>query len=117
MPAARPRRIVRRAVLALAVGVLLVGAWVSRGPSTDQQKAASLRLGMSPAEVRAIMGPPDSEGEYGPIDEWGYGERQLAFLDAYNRFVGRFGGTGRNWRMVTIPVRLKFDNRDDRLFS
>lgn len=59
MPATRPRRIVRRAVMVLAGAVLLVGlasVWLAKHESSEVQRSRALRLGMSVAEVRTIMG-------------------------------------------------------------
>lgn len=60
MPPPRPRRIVTRAVLALAGVVLLVSVWLVVREPPEIERSRAITLGMTRSEVEAAMGHPDS---------------------------------------------------------
>jgi hypothetical protein len=58
MPTTRPRRIVRRAVMAITAVVIAVIVWLTMREPPVVEPSRKIRLGMSRAEVESILGPP-----------------------------------------------------------
>lgn len=61
MPSTRPRRIVRCALLALAVAVMLAGGifgLLALRESPDLQRSRGIKLGMSRRQAEEVMGNP-----------------------------------------------------------
>lgn len=122
MPAPHARRIVRRAVIALAVVVLLgLGlAWVATRESREIERSRALRIGMTRAEVEAVMGKQDGS--------WGVGRPLPAGFAGVGGDITNGASFGKsivlklrvfNWlgikpkvRDNDWPVRVRFSDDD-----
>jgi hypothetical protein len=119
MPRTR-RRIVRRAVMAMAVVALLLIVMATREPP-EIRRSRALRLGMTRAEVEAVMGKQDGAwgvskplpgeamaggGSGGGTPNGVYFGRSIAPKLRVLRWIG----IPRNARHDDWPVRVRFDN-------
>jgi hypothetical protein len=116
-----PRRIVRRAVMAVAGGVVLLvlgGVWlVSREPP-EIELSRGLRLGMTPGEVDAVMQDELTSG-YGLQSRprvWVYGADARG-LDRLKFKLTEWFGINIDREVTDYPVRVHFDRnwRADRI--
>ena len=112
MPTTRRRRIVRRAVMAMAGVVLLVISitWLVQREPPEIQRSRALRIGMTSAEVEAVMGQAD--GSYSYMTRNGnkvgllFGRTVTAIFVASD-WLGLEDRVSIDW-----PVRVGFDAND-----
>lgn len=112
MPATRPRRIVRRAVMALVVVAVLLGiglAWVAMREPLEIQRSRSLRLGMTKAEVEAVMGRSDAGWFIGSVNSGGISGLYFGRTVALRRRIFTWLGFKDDSRSIHWPVRVTFD--------
>jgi len=110
MPATRRRRIVRRAVMALSVVVLVafVATCLVRLERPEIRRSRALRLGMNKTEVEAIMRPWSIASSKLPDGRElrGYGPDRHGLDPLLRRLSDWLGIDGKD---TDDPVRVRFD--------
>ena len=119
MPTPRRRRIVRHAVMALAVVALLGVVWLVIREPPEIERSRGIKLGMTLLEVEAVMQPTEAIGLTLPngreLRMFGAVAQSRKSLKAkFNEYLGKqvFKST-----IADYPVRVRFDKncRADRI--
>ena len=121
MAVSRKRRLIKRAVWTVLAALLLLALLIGVLPS-DKKRSRALRLGMTRAEVEAVMGQQDGSWGVGKPPPGGAGGGGSGISNgAYfgksivlKRRVGEWIGINSKVRHEDWPVRVRFDD-DDRL--
>jgi hypothetical protein len=109
----RPRRIVRRAVIALA-GVVLAGlyvVWSATREPPEIQQSRGIRLGMTRPEVEAVMGFSETIGYTKANGEQGlmFGRSTQSNLMLMSKVKAWLGISNKGIPMDSWPVRCRLD--------
>lgn len=118
----RNRRTLRRAVMALALVVLLLAILAGVWPS-DIKRSRALRLGMTRADVEAVMGEPDGSWGVGQpppggvmggggSGNWPTNGMSLGKAIAMKMRVLRWMGVNPKVQYDDWPVRVRFGDDD-----
>ena len=119
MPSTR-RRILRRAVIVLTVMALLIALIMAFQKPDDTpyiERSRAIRVGMTYAEVIAVMGADKAECQLNGATIYSFGSATLEKHRRWDRFIKRVGLVPTGPSIDAFPVHVRFDKvgRVDRI--